>query len=329
MEDRYSRQKLFKNIGKKGQKLLLKKSAAIVGMGALGSVCSELLARSGIGKLIIADNDKVELSNLQRQSLYSEKDAGEKKTDAAKKHLKEINSKLKIEKISKRLTEKNINDIKADIIIDGTDNMETRFLLNEYAKKNKIPFIYGSAAGSIGIVYSVIVGSPCLNCILKNAKNHATCENDGIINPATYTVASIQAVEALKILTEKTPSKEIIRFDIWKNDFFKIKVKKDADCKVCKGKYELLKGKGIPFSVSECNTKAAYSAKPKNNVKLDIKKIVSKYETVEDGKIIAVIRIDGEEIIVHNYGEILFKTLEDVKKIEEIAKDIYKTGLTK
>ncbi len=327
MADRYSRQELFKEIGKEGQKRIENSSITIVGVGALGSVSADLLVRAGIGRMKIFDNDKVEESNLQRQSLYVENDVSKYKVEALKIHLEKINSNVRIEAITERICAENIDKIKADVIIDGTDNMETRFLLNEYSKKGKIPFIYGAASGSIGVVYNVLADGACLSCIFNDSKNLATCDTDGVISSTTHIVASMQVAEALKIILGKNPSKELMRFDVWKNKFENFKVNKSAKCMVCIGEYSLLDKKNYEeFVVSECKTKSAYTAKPKKKMLLDIRKITKNFETVEDAVIIAVIKIKDEEIIVHDYGELLFKTLTEVDRIKEIAKEIYKVG---
>jgi len=177
---RYLRQEIFREIGKKGQSKLRKSTVAIVGLGALGSVSAELLARAGIGKLIVIDRDIVELSNLQRQSLYDESDIGKPKAIAAKEKLSKINSEIKIDIFIDDLNRENIDKILSlrgkyidekfnkivennkknknniDLILDCTDNLETRFLVNDFSIKNKIPFIYSSAVGSKGYVFNVM-----------------------------------------------------------------------------------------------------------------------------------------------------------------------------
>ena len=330
MVDRYSRQIAYEKIGKEGQAKIRKASAAIVGVGALGSVSSELLARAGIGKLILIDDDVVDVTNLQRQALYDEDDVRRKKVSALKKHLSKINSEVIIETLELRVDYKNINQIKADIIIDGTDNMDSRFLLNEYCKKNNIPFIYGSAAGAIGVVFSVLDDGFCFNCIFKNAKRFLDCNNTGVINSATHMVGSLQVSEALKIIVTGRSSEKMIRFDLWNNSFDYISIKKDEKCDVCNGKYKNLEGKeNSLFTINECKTKSSFVCKPKSRVKLDILKISKEFDTIENAGIICVLKIEGEEVIVHDYGEILFKTLKDSDKIDKIAKRIYSFGLIK
>src|SRR3989344_9585267 len=195
---RYIRQEIFSEIGKEGQKRLRKSSVAIVGLGALGSVSAELLARAGIGKLILIDRDVVELSNLQRQALYDESDIGKPKALAAKEKLRKINSEIEIEFYIDDLNFENIGKIinvkSADLILDCTDNLETRFLINDFSIKNKITFIYSSAVGSKGYIFNVIQKkTACLKCFLKEAAQLGTCETVGVLNTITNLISSIQA----------------------------------------------------------------------------------------------------------------------------------------
>ena len=204
---RYIRQEIFKGIGKKGQKKLGKSIVAIIGLGALGSNSAELLARAGIGRLILVDRDVVELSNLQRQRLFDEKDIGKPKALAARERLTKINSGINIDFFIDDLNFENINQVlknKIDLILDCTDNLETRFLINDFCIKNKFPFIYSSAVGSKGYVFDIVPGkTPCLRCFLKEATHLDTCETIGVLNAITNLISSIQANEALKILLNK------------------------------------------------------------------------------------------------------------------------------
>src|SRR3989344_2567536 len=212
---RYTRQEIFSEIGKDGQNKLGKSSVVIVGLGALGSVSAELLARAGIGKLILIDRDIVELSNLQRQSLYDEGDIGKPKALAAKEKLNKINSEVEIDFYVEDLNSGNINEIisingnynnvknnkkyiknnkNTDLILDCTDNLETRFLINDFSVKNRISFIYSSAVGSKGYVFNVIQKkTACLKCFLKEAAQLGTCETVGVLNTITNLISSIQA----------------------------------------------------------------------------------------------------------------------------------------
>jgi molybdopterin-synthase adenylyltransferase len=243
--ERYSRQILFSSIGEAGQKKLQKGKAAVIGCGGLGSNITNNLARAGVGFIRIIDKDIVELSNLQRQLLFDEKDVDKKvqKAIAAKHKLNLVNSDIVIEAI---VDEVNINNIGiflkgVDLILDGTDNFETRFLINEECVKNKIPWIYGSVAASSGMVCSIVPESGyCLKCIFKDLPANfigASSGNVGILGSAVSAIASIQATEALKILAGNISAitKGLIILDIWDLSLDIIEIEKDAGhkCPVC------------------------------------------------------------------------------------------------
>ena len=241
---RYSRQEIFSRIGKKGQQILLDSKVAVVGLGADGSVCAELLARAGIGNLIIIDRDLIELSNLQRQSLYYENDIGKSKAIQAKNKLEKINSEIKIEAFPSDLNFENINEIigRVDLILDCTDNLDTRFLINEYSIKENAPWIYGGAIEDKGYVLLIKPGKFCFKCIFNEANNLDTCDTVGVLNTITHSIASIQVNEAIKYLLDKNYYGELIKFDIWNNELKKFKIKRKDNCSTCKGNFEYLNG---------------------------------------------------------------------------------------
>ncbi len=241
----YSRQEIF--IGKKAQIQLKKAKVAIIGLGALGTVASELLVRSGVQNIILVDRDVVEISNLQRQTLFEQSDVNKPKALQAEKKLKTINTKVATESHFIHLDHENINKIKADLILDCTDNLETRFLLNEYAIKSNIPLIYGAAIRDKGYIFNVIK-KPCLKCFLKDAETAETCETTGILNTTSNIIASLQVNEAIKIITKNNPERELLYCDLRNNTITKIKIAQNKDCSVCKGKYEYLNGKKTKIS---------------------------------------------------------------------------------
>ena len=246
---RYIRQEIFREIGRNGQKKLGKSTVAVVGLGALGSVSAQLLARAGIEKLILIDRDVVELSNLQRQSMFDENDVGKPKASAAKEQLSKINSDVKVDFFIDDLNFNNIGKIlngEIDLILDCTDNLETRFLINDFSVKNRIPFVHSSAAGSKGYVFNILGNkdNPCLSCFLKEALKLDTCETAGVLNTVTNAISSIQVNEAIKILLGKEHEKNLLFLDVWKNELNKIKVKKNKNCTCCvKNNFEHLAGK--------------------------------------------------------------------------------------
>ena len=230
---RYSRQTAFKKIGNKGQDKIHNAIVTIVGLGGLGSNASNLLARAGVKKLILIDHDKVDNSNLQRQTLYSEKDLGKPKAEVASKILKEISSHLEVEVHDVELTKDNWEILNADIILDCTDNLETRELINKFCLQNKIPWVHASCVRDIGEVFTILPGWPCYECVFGNHKAELLPEKEGILNTTVAMTASIQVNEALKFMLGLEPTRELIRFNIWEPYLTKIKVSKSGDCPDC------------------------------------------------------------------------------------------------
>lgn len=235
-----SRQELV--LGKNSKKLENAK-VCIVGLGALGSLTSELLARSGIRNLILIDRDYIEESNLQRQHFFTKKDINKPKAIVIEKYLRQINPDIKIKSYFDNLDYSNVEIIRSDLVLDCTDNFQTRFLINDYCKKNKIPWIFSSAIRTVGYVYNVKDNSACFNCIFNKLKTNETCETSGVLNTITSLVSCIQSNEAIKILTNLDPEKYLVYIDLSKNSFLKIKVNKKKDCDACNGDFVYLTGK--------------------------------------------------------------------------------------
>lgn len=258
--ERFSRQIRFAPLGPEGQNNLAAATAVIVGCGALGTVQASLLARAGVGALRLIDRDYVEESNLQRQLLYSEADAREglPKTEAARRHLLEANSEIRIESHVSDLNPENAGELLsgAGVILDGTDNFETRFLINDYAVRECVPWIYGAAVGSYGIAMPVIPGdSACFRCIYPVAPGgvQPTCETAGVLGPVTSMIGSIQAVEAMKILSGRIASvrRRIYTADLWCGPIRETAMPpRDADCPCCGGRdFAWLNGRRAPVSL--------------------------------------------------------------------------------
>jgi len=258
-EERYSRQILFRGIGAEGQRRLAAGRIAIVGCGATGSVLAQLLARAGVGKLRIIDRDYVEASNLQRQSLFDEADASEStpKAIAAARKIAGFNSEVEVEARVEDVVPGNVEAILegVDVVLDGTDNFETRYLLNDYAVKASLPWIYTAAVGSYGVTLNVSPGkTACLACIFPDTPRGMveTCETSGVLNTAVSVVASIAATEALKLLVggealEKL-RKTLWSFDVWTNEHAEIAAGKPrAGCQACSQRdFVHLAGEGRP-----------------------------------------------------------------------------------
>ncbi|MED4214208.1 thiazole biosynthesis adenylyltransferase ThiF, partial [Priestia megaterium] len=234
MNNRYSRQELFSPIGEEGQQKIREKHVLIIGAGALGSANAEMFVRAGVGKITIVDRDYVDWSNLQRQQLYAESDVKNNlpKAIAAKKRLEEINSDVTIEALVQDVTAEELEELvtNVDVIIDATDNFETRFIVNDIAQKYSIPWIYGACVGSYGLSYTILPSkTPCLSCLLQSIPlGGATCDTAGIISPAVSLVVSHQVTEALKLLVEDYESLRdgLVSFDVWKNEYSCMNVQK-------------------------------------------------------------------------------------------------------
>ncbi len=313
---RYSRQEIL--IEKENQELLNRKTVCVVGLGALGSNSSNLLTRSGVN-LILVDKDKVELSNLQRQNIYTEGNIGLFKSDVACDYLKKVNSKIKIKRYNVKLNQENINLIKSDLVLDCTDNLEVRFLINDFCSKNKIPWVHAAAIQNHGLIFNVMPGKACFNCIYRNIKEFDRCEDIGVLNTITTLISSLQVSEAFKILLNKDYEESLIRINLDKNLFEKIKVNKNTDCEVCNGKMVEKK-----FKLELCRTKTTLTVK--THKKLNLEKIKKKFGELRDAGNTILIEVDNEQVIINKEGEIIFKTLRDENKVMEIADEIYEAG---
>ncbi|MBE7097697.1 thiazole biosynthesis adenylyltransferase ThiF [Bacillus cereus] len=234
MNNRYSRQELFSPIGEEGQRKIREKHVLIIGAGALGSANAEMFVRAGVGTVTIVDRDYVDWSNLQRQQLYAESDVENNlpKAVAAKKRLAEINREVRVEALVQDVTAEELEELvtNVDVMIDATDNFETRFIVNDIAQKHSIPWIYGACVGSYGLSYTILPNkTPCLSCLLQSIPlGGATCDTAGIISPAVSLVVSHQVTEALKLLVEDYESLRdgLVSFDVWKNEYSCMNVQK-------------------------------------------------------------------------------------------------------
>ena len=257
--ERYSRQILFRGIGEQGQRKLAAARVAIVGCGATGSALAGLLARTGVGTLRIIDRDYVEPSNLQRQTLFDEADASESlpKAIAAARKIATFNSEIVVEPKVEDLVPNNIQAALEgmDLILDGTDNFETRYLINDYAVSRSLPWIYSAAVGSYGVTLNVLPGqTACLACIFPDSPRGMveTCETSGILNSAVNMIASVAATEALKLVVGGSNAphlrRTLLSFDLWTNEQVEISATKPRPgCRACvERKFIHLAGEGRP-----------------------------------------------------------------------------------
>lgn len=248
VSDRYHRQSILPDFGPEGRARLARSHVMIVGLGALGCPAADLLARAGVGRLSLIDRDIVETTNLQRQTLFDERDAAEAlpKAEAARRRLRAINSAVVIEALVEDFAGADAERIvsphpRPDVILDGTDNFETRYLINDVAVKLGIPYVYGAAVGTTGMAFTVIPGqTPCLRCLFPEPPapgSSPTCDTAGILAPVSVIVAAAQVVDAMKILVGKPErlSYTLLSFDPWNNHRQRLDVAhgRQPDCPCC------------------------------------------------------------------------------------------------
>lgn len=322
--ERYSRQVIFAPIGADGQRKLLASRVLIVGCGALGCAQAEMLARAGVGKLRIVDRDFVEFTNLQRQTLFSEADANERlpKAVAAEKRLAEINSSIDIEAIVADVNNSNVELLlkDRDLVLDGTDNFQTRYLLNDACVKNNVTWIYGAAVSSYGTTMTIIPGeTSCLRCVFEempDTGSSPTCDTAGVIVPIIQTVAATQVAEALKILVGDTTSlhNSLLQFDVWTNERHAIKATRNPDCKCCsKHAFEFLDAVSAEFSAVLCGRNAVQIA-PANGV-VDLAALASRLETLGEVKLneyLLRFATSENEMTIFRDGRAIIKGTDDV-----------------
>jgi adenylyltransferase/sulfurtransferase len=257
--EKYSRQVLFAPLGAEGQERLLVASAAVVGCGALGTAVANLLVRAGVGRLRIMDRDFVEPSNLQRQTLFEEADAREAlpKAVAAERRLRAINSEIRVEGVVADLTPGNAEELLGGfpLLLDGTDNFETRLLVNDVAVKQGVPWIYAAVVGSYGVTMTVIPGqTACLACMLESDGTRTpaveeTCDTVGVLNTAVGVIAAIEAAEAVKLLAGRNDAlnERLVAFDVWSGRSQAVRVARNPQCRACgKREFRYLEGEAQP-----------------------------------------------------------------------------------
>jgi molybdopterin/thiamine biosynthesis adenylyltransferase len=326
VNERYSRQILFDKIGSDGQRRLNSSQVLLVGCGALGSSHAETLARAGVGKLRIVDRDFVEQSNLQRQMMFTEDDAEQRlpKAVAAAKHLAAINSTVSVEAIVADVNASNIEQLIRDceVVIDGTDNFSTRYLINDACVKHKVSWIYGAAVGSYGVTMTIRPHeTPCLRCVFEEAPAAAsapTCDTAGVIMPIIITVSAIQTTEAIKLLTGNTTDLHgtLLQFDVWRNEWRRIGIgKPDPACLTCgKGTFTTLETSSNEVAAVLCGRDAIQVSPP--------------YPTRIDFQLLADRLRPAGEVSFNQYllrfrtGEIELTVFQDARSIIRGAQEI-------
>lgn len=328
--EKYSRQVLFPPIGAAGQQKLLRSSVVIVGCGALGTAQASALVRAGVGRVRIVDRDFVEENNLQRQTLFDESDAAENlpKAVAAQRKLKRINSNVEVEGVVADADSHNVESLVEgfEIILDGTDNFETRYLLNDAALKLQIPWIYGAVVRSYAATLTVLPGrTPCLACVFPEPPQglHDTCDTVGVIAPAVAWAAAVQVTEALKILLGRFDELHgsLLAFDIWKNQYQQIRPAINSECRACaKRDFVHLRGSG-QIHTTLCGRDAVQISQRESR-RLDLAALKARLEklgTVRANEFLLRCRLDPYELTVFPDGRAIIKGTDD----PAVARGIY------
>jgi molybdopterin/thiamine biosynthesis adenylyltransferase len=328
--ERYSRQMRFPGVGEAGQKRLLASHVTLCGCGALGTVLANALVRAGVGHLRLIDRDFIETNNLQRQVLFDEHDVAENipKAEAAARKLSAINSSVHVEPVVTDIDRTNIVELTkdADLILDGTDNFEIRYLINDIAVKLGKPWVYGGCIGSHGQTMTIIPGeTPCLRCVFEAAPapgEAGTCETAGVLSPIVNIVASFQVAEALKLLTghREQINRELIYVDVWDNVQRRIKVAPllgKVDCPCCKHrKFEWLDGEQGTQTTSLCGRNAV-QVSHRSSTKLNFEEMARHlrvHSEVNYNRFMLKFDAEGHQFTVFPDGRAIIKGTSDVDK---------------
>ncbi|MHC4606723.1 MAG: ThiF family adenylyltransferase [Planctomycetota bacterium] len=330
-DERYSRQRVLREIGPRGQERLAASRILIVGCGALGSVQAELLVRAGVGNICIVDRDVVEMSNLQRQTLFDEEDAvaGIPKVVAAMRRLRTINSAVQIRGIVLDVLPENVEELVSDatLVLDGTDNFETRYLINDACVKHRKPWIYGGVIGTGGMAMTVLPGrGPCLRCVFMEAPSagsEPTCDTEGVLNTAPAAVASIQVTEALRLIVEgEIEGFRMFVADLWRGSWRSVGVVRDEVCPCCgEGRFDFLDATALSRTTLLCG-RDAIQVSPPQGTRLslpDLEKRLSRVGTVSRRDLMLQLEVEKYRLHVFPDGRAIIRGTTD----EAVARSLY------
>ena len=320
--EKYSRQILFSPIGVEGQAELLKSKVVILGCGALGTAQANTLVRAGVGTLRIVDRDFVEESNLQRQMLFDEADAKASlpKAVAAERKLRQINSDVRVEGIVADADSSNIEEFIEgfQVVLDATDNFETRYLVNDAAVKLGIPWVYGAVVGSYAATMSILPGrTACLACVFPKPPSgmHDTCDTIGVMGPAVSWAAALQCTEALKILLgrESDLHGSLVAYDLWSNHFQQVKTPRDPQCRVCVAHEFAYLEQGGATHISMCGRNSVQIHQTESRA-LDLEALkarLQRFGPVHANEFLLKCSLDPYELTVFPDGRVIVKGTQD------------------
>ena len=332
--ERYSRQMRFAPIGEKGQHELMQSRALLVGCGALGSMIATTLVRAGVGALRIVDRDFVETSNLQRQFLFDEEDVRQRlpKAEAAKAKLAKINSKVQVEACVTDVTPGNIEQLAKgmSVILDGTDNFETRFLINDFCLKHRVPWVYGGCLGAEGQSMTIVPGeTPCFRCVMRDAPapgTSPTCDSAGIVAPIIGVIASIESMEAIKILSGAVSDirRDLLIVDLWEGEQRSIKLdslRNNRECPTCTGaEYPWLAGKHQSQTATLCGRNAVQLSFPGREF-MSLDELARRLEgvgVIERNRFLLRLNIADRSITVFPDGRAIIGGTQDVSEARSL-----------
>lgn len=330
--DRYSRQTLFAPIGKEGQERLRAATVTIIGCGALGTVLANNLCRAGIGHLVIADRDYIELNNLQRQILFDEDDITRRlpKAIAAAERLRRVNSEITIEPLVEDINADGIESLvqSTDLVLDATDNFETRYLLNDVCIKYQRPWIYSGVIASYGVTMNIVPGdTPCLRCIFPEMPlpgTTPTCDTAGVLNGIVGAITGVASTEALKILLKSEKmSRSMFWMDVWENTSERIELPRQPDCPSCgQHQYEFLDMLSGSHSTSLCGRNAVQVRNSQRGIVLRLADLAERLRPVGEvsyNDFLLRFTVDTYELTVFPDARAIIKGTDD----EQIARSLY------
>lgn len=328
--ERYAKQILLSPIGLQGQQKIMHSHVTVIGVGALGTVIATQLCRAGVGQLRLVDRDVVELSNLQRQVLFDEEDCRQRlpKAVAAASKLHACNSQVDIATQVADVTPRNVEELLAgsDLVLDGTDNLETRFLLNDTCVKLGIPWVYGGALGAIGCSMTIVPGqTACLNCLLEQMPapgTTPTCDTVGVLAAATGAVASLECAQALWLLAGNAPRSDVVYLDLWEHEFLTLHVDRRADCPTCvQHKYDYLLGQGVAWTTVLCGRNSVQIVPPGEH-ELDLRELKQQLQALGQASFNGFtlnFRTGEYELVIFPTGRVIVKGTTD----ETVARTLY------
>lgn len=335
---RYSRQILYEGVGVEGQRRLQESRALLIGCGALGTVLADLLVRAGVGFLRICDRDYIEADNLQRQVLFDEQDiaANLPKAEAAAAKLRRINSQVTVDPHVVDVNYGNIESLAegAHVLLDGTDNFETRYLINDLAIKTNRPWVYGAVIGTSGLCMTVVPGvTPCLRCVFEEPpppEANPTCDTVGVLASAVHVVAALQALEAMKLLMRRADAvnRHLVSVDVWSGRMTNLNVqssRRRGDCPCCtQGNFEYLAGRRGSTAITLCGRDAVQiHTKSTSQAPADFAAVAARLSAVASAPVqynrfMLRAAIDGYELTLFPDGRSIIKGTDDPEKARAV-----------